>query len=175
MPHVMLDIETLDTTPTSVVLSVGVCKFDPRNKNEPHAKTLWRPNIEEQTDKGRTVSEATLEWWSKQDASVRESTFTEEGRIPLDQMFKELNSYLTGSTKIWCQGPQFDMVILEDMFRQFNHHTNWSFWQIMDSRTLFNLMPKDPRKDIQQDAHDAAEDAFWQAVAVQRSYAHFRI
>ena len=44
--HVMIDIETLDTAPTSVILSVGAVKFDPFTDTEPHAKTLWRPHIE---------------------------------------------------------------------------------------------------------------------------------
>lgn len=173
--HAMIDIETLDTAPTSTVLSVGAVKFDPYTSHEPFAKTLWRPGVEEQLDRGRTVSESTLEFWAKQDEHIRESTFTDEGRIPVGEFFKELNKYLVGVDKIWCQGPQFDMVIIEDLYTQFDHHKGWAYWQIMDCRTIFGMMPRDPRKDIQQNLHSADDDAYWQAVSVQKTFKHFGV
>lgn len=173
--HAMIDIETLDTMPTSTVLSVGAVKFDPYTYETPHAKTLWRPSIDEQLESGRTVSDSTLEWWSKQEEHIRETAFTESGRIPTSNFFKELNKYLVGVDKIWCQGPQFDMVIIEDMFNQYQHHKGWAFWQIMDCRTIFNMMPTDPRKAIQQNLHSAEEDAYWQAVCVQQTFSYFEI
>ena len=33
-------------------------------------------------------------------------------RIPVEPFMQELNAWLTGCEQIWCQGPQFDMVIL---------------------------------------------------------------
>lgn len=171
--HAMIDIETLDTSPGAAVLTVGACKFDPYVLTEPNSKQLWRPAVEQQLQAGRAVGEDTLAWWGKQDEKIRESTFTEEGRIPLEQFFGELNKYLVGVNKIWCQGPQFDMVILENLYDQFQHHRNWAFWQIMDCRTIFNMMPKDPRKEVQQNLHSADDDAYWQAVCVQRTYKAF--
>lgn len=173
--HAMIDIETLDTTPTSIVLSVGAVKFDPFSESAPGAKTLWRPELETQFKSGRTTSDSTLAFWAKQDTHIQESAFSEEGRVPLDDFFKSLNKYLVGVDKIWCHGPQFDMVIIENLYAQCQHHVNWQFWQIMDSRTLFNIMPTDPRKAIQQNLHSAEEDAYWQAVCVQQAYAHFGV
>lgn len=171
----MIDIETLDTAPTSVVLSVGAVLFDPYTSVEPHHKMLWRPSVEEQLQAGRTTSDSTLEWWSKQDAAIRDRTFTDEGRISVNDFFKQLNKYLVGADKIWCQGPQFDMVIIEDLYTDYNHHKGWAYWQVMDCRTIFNMMPRDPRKDIQQDLHSADDDAYWQAVSVQKTYKHFEV
>ena len=173
--HAMIDIETLDTQPSSVVLSVGAVKFDPFTNQEPFAKTLWRPSVDEQLAAGRTTSESTLEWWSRQEAHIRESTFTEQGRVDLIEFFKDLNKFLVGVDKVWCQGPQFDMVILEDLFKHFKHHMNWAYWQVCDCRTIFNMMPADPRKAIQQNLHSAEEDAFWQAVCVQQTFGHFNV
>lgn len=171
--HAMIDIETLDTAPTATILSVGAVKFNPFTSDEPYAKILWRPGVNEQLKAGRTVSDSTLEFWSKQDAHIRDTTFTDENRIPVIEFFKQLNRYLVGVDKIWCHGPQFDMVIIEDLYAQNKHHRGWAFWQVCDSRTIFNMMPKDPRKDIQQDLHSADDDAYWQAVSVQKTYAHF--
>ena len=172
--HVMLDIETLATTPDAVVMSVGVVKFDPHT-GTPYNKTLWRPDIDEQTERDRHVSESTLEWWAKQPDHIQEDAFSDEGRIPVTEFMKELNRYCVGADKIWCQGPQFDMLILENLYIQYGHHFGWQFWQIMDCRTLFQLMPVDPRKAIQQDLHSADADAYYQAIGVQQCYEHFGI
>ena len=45
----------------------------------------------------------------------------------------------------------------------------WQFWQIMDCRTLFQLMPTDPRKAIDFAAHNALEDCKVQALCVQQT------
>ena len=172
--HVMLDIETLATTPDAVVMSVGVVKFDPHT-GTPYNKTLWRPDIDEQTARDRHVSESTLEWWAKQPDHIQEDAFSDEGRIPVVEFMKELNRYCVGMEKIWCQGPQFDMLILENLYIQYGHHFGWQFWQVMDCRTLFQLMPVDPRKAIQQDLHSADADAYYQAIGVQQCYEHFGI
>ena len=173
--HIMIDIETLATTPDAVVMSVGAVKFDPTSTQPPTSKTLWRPDIDEQTDRDRNVSESTLEWWAKLPQHIQDDAFSEEGRIPVAEFMKELNRYCVGADKIWCQGPQFDMLILENFYLQWGHHFGWQFWQIMDCRTLFQLMPTDPRKAIQQDLHSADADAYYQAIGVQQSYRHFGI
>jgi|TARA_R110000803_G_scaffold42597_5_gene91294 hypothetical protein len=173
--HAMIDIETLGTEPDAVVLSVGAVKFDPYNSIEPHTKQLWRPTVDAQTEGGRSVLESTLEWWAKQPQHIQDEAFSDEGRIPLIEFASQLNKYLVGVDKIWCQGPQFDMVILENLYKQFDQHRGWAFWQIMDCRTVFNMMPKDPRKAIQQNLHSADADAYYQALCVQQSYSHFNI
>lgn len=168
---VMIDIETLDTSASSVILTVGAVKFQPDQPNiQPHALTEWRLDLEHQLDSGRTTSDDTLAWWSRQDPHIRQQAFDENDRISIAEFMAQLNKYVNGCEAIWCQGPQFDMVILEHLYDQMSHHFNWHYWQIRDSRTLFKLMPSDPRQKIQQHAHNAAQDAYWQAVCVQNCY-----
>lgn len=173
--YAMIDLETLDTAASSVILSVGAVKFDPYSLTEPRDKTLWKPDLETQLENGRTTSEATIQWWGKQDRAIRDRAFTQEGRVDVITMLRELNQYLVGVEEIWAQGPQFDITMLEHLYSQHDLHWNWDFWQIRDSRTLFSLRDTDPRKEIQVDTHDAAEDAYWQAVCVQRTFDHFQI
>ena len=52
---------------------------------------------------------------------------------------------------------------------------NWFYWQVMDCRTLFKMMPADPRKAVQENLHDAQADAHWQAVCVQQFYKDFNV
>jgi len=61
------------------------------------------------------------------------------------------------------------------LFKQFDHHCNWAYWQVMDSRTIFSMMPVDPRKNIQQNLHSADDDAYWQAVCVKQCYEQFGV
>jgi hypothetical protein len=173
--HAMIDIETLGTEPGSVVLSVGAVKFDPFNSIEPNNGKHWMLDVDAQTEKGRIVDESTLAWWGKQEQSIQDRAFSDVGRTDVDVFMKDLNGWLTGCEAIWCQGPQFDMVILEDLFKNFDHHMNWFYWQVMDCRTLFKMMPADPRKAIQENLHDAQADAHWQAVCVQQFYRDFNV
>ena len=84
-------------------------------------------------------------------------------------MLDELNRFLVGADNIWCQGPAFDIVILEDLYRQMERPTPWQFWQIRDSRTLFGVHG-DPRKKDRHGAHNALIDCYYQARAVQQIY-----
>ena len=122
--HAMIDIETLGTKPNAVILSVGGVKFDPFTNNPPFEGKHWKIDVDAQTSKGREVNENTLGWWANQDPAIREEAFSETGRIPVEPFMKELNSWINGCEVIWCQGPQFDMVILEDFFRDFGASDN---------------------------------------------------
>jgi len=171
----MIDIETTDIKTSTIVLTVGAVKFDPCSTEEPFEKRHWVLEIDEQSAAGRTMSESTMEFWANQPKEVQEAAFTETGRIPLDTFFKELNKWMVGCKSVWAQHPQFDLIILRDLYDQFGHHYNWPFWAEQDSATLFKLMPKSPLKGINKALHNAAEDAYWQAKCVQIAFAHFNI
>ena len=68
---------------------------------------------------GRKISDATLQWWAKQDEHIRQEALGDENRISIIQFCKKLNKWLVGCDKICSQGPQFDMVILEHLYEQF--------------------------------------------------------
>ena len=168
--HATIDIETLGSFPDTVVLTIGGIKFDPHADDELHSEFYYRLDVDEQLENGRSVMDSTLDWWSKQDEAVREEALGEDNRIPVIEVLKDLNKWLVGVDKIWCQGPVFDISILENLYRQMKLHYNWSFWNIRDSRTLFGLMDKDPRKEIDFAAHNALADAIVQSLCIQKVY-----
>ena len=167
--HAMIDLETLDVLPSATVLTIGGIKFDPNSISEPYQPFYYRFDVNEQLDKGRTTSESTLEWWGNQAEDVREEALGDENRTPVLEVLQALNKWCVGVDTIWCQGPSFDIVIMENMYRQYDHHVQWPFWKIKDSRTLFGIMPKDPRKEISFAAHNALEDCKVQALCVQQT------
>lgn len=167
---IMLDIETLGTRPECVILTLGAVKFNPFDIDvEPGPGLYMRIDVDEQLALGREVQEETLQWWMNQAEDVREEALGESDRVSLDTMYKDLNRFLVGAKNIWCQGPAFDMVILENIYRQCGWPTPWQFWQIRDSRTLFGVHG-DPRVKGKVGLHNALEDCVSQAKGVQQVY-----
>jgi len=168
--HVMLDLETLGTRPDCVILTLGAIRFDPYSKQEPGPGIYFRLNIENQLSVGRTVDDSTIEWWAQQDPRVRDEAMGEsDDRVDISKLKYELNRFLVGVEYIWAQGPAFDIVILENLYRSQNWGLPWHFWQIRDSRTLFGVHG-DPREKQRDQAHNALMDCYYQAIGVQKIY-----
>ena len=165
----MLDLETLGTQPGCVILTLGAVKFNPYDTQEPGPGLYIRPDVDEQIARGREVQQDTLEWWTQQTDEVREEALGTEDRIPVEEMYRQLNRFLVGVDNIWAQGPVFDIAILENLYMQYGWPTPWQFWQISDSRTLFKVHG-DPRKKGAL-SHNALADCVSQAEAVQKIYA----
>jgi len=168
--HATIDIETLGKSPSAVVLTIGGIKFDPMADDGLHSQFYYRVDADEQIEMDRSVDVDTLAWWEKQDKEVTKEALDPNDRVSVEETLKALNKWLVGVDKIWCQGPVFDISILENLYKQIKLHHNWSFWNIRDSRTLFGLMDRDPRKEIDFTAHNALADAIVQSLCIQKVY-----
>jgi len=166
---IMLDLESLGTRPDCAILTLGAVKFNPYVLDDFSESLYLRIDVDEQLALGREVQEDTLQWWMKQAEDVREEALGEGDRVSLESMYKQLNRFVVGVTNIWCQGPAFDIVILENIYRQCGWPTPWQFWQIRDSRTLFGVHG-DPREKGKVGLHNALEDCVSQAQGVQQIY-----
>lgn len=173
--HATIDIETLSTKPEAVILTIGGIKFNPFTKEKPYSDFYYRMNVNEQVDLGRDIEEDTMSWWSTQPKDVIETALSDDNRVDVKETLEALNKWLVGVDKIWCQGPVFDICILENIYRQVGLHFNWVFWNIRDSRTLFGLMPEDPRKKMNFEAHNALEDCRVQSMCVQEVYSELQL
>jgi hypothetical protein len=171
----MLDIETLGTRPECVVVTLGAVKFNPYTLDDPGPGIYMRLDADEQLALGREVQDETMRWWLDQVEDVREEALGDgNDRIKLEEMYRQLNRFLVGVDSIWCQGPAFDIVILENIYRQMGWPTPWQFWQIRDSRTLFGVHG-DPREKNKAGLHNALEDCVSQAQGVQKIYYRLEI
>ena len=165
----MLDLESLGTRPDCAILTLGAVKFDEYTPGSFGDSLYLRIDVDEQLALGREVQEDTLTWWSNQAEDVREEALGEGNRVSLTEMYRQLNRFCVGATNIWCQGPAFDIVILENIYRQMGWPTPWQFWQIRDSRTLFGVHG-DPRDRNKAGLHNALEDCVSQAQGVQQIF-----
>ena len=167
---IMLDIETLSTRPESVVLTLGAVKFSPWASDVNTDDGLYvRVDVDEQLKLGRHVQQDTVDWWGKQAEDVQEEALGDHNRTDVEEFLNQLNKFVVGVDNIWCQGPVFDIVILENLYRQVERPTPWQFWQVRDSRTLFGVHG-DPRDKGAKGAHNALIDCYYQAQAVQQVY-----
>jgi hypothetical protein len=171
---IMLDLESLGTRPDCAILTLGAVKFDPYTLDRFGDSLYLRINVDEQLALGREIQEDTLAWWSRQADDVREEALGEHDRVSLSDMYKKLNKFTVGVNNIWCQGPAFDIVILENIYRQMGWPTPWQFWQIRDSRTLFGVHG-DPREKNKAGLHNALEDCISQAQGVQTIFDRLKI
>jgi len=170
--HLMVDMETMAVTPNAVVLSLGAVHFNPYGSGYSD-KIYFRINIDDQDALNREVDPSTLDWWSKQDPAIMEEAFSPDDRISLVDAMSQFHKFAWGCDKFWSHGATFDLVILENIYRQLNKPLPWNYWQLRDTRTLFDLgfdpdMPTGSK-------HDALQDAIRQAVGVQNMYRKLNI
>ena len=171
---IMLDLETLSTQSDAVILTMGAIKFDPFTQTPSTGDFYLRINVDEQAALGRHIDDGTINWWGTQPADVRDEALSDENRVTLDDFTNQLNKFLVGAGDIWCQGPVFDIVILESLYKQLGKPVPWQYWQIRDSRTLFGVHG-DPRVKGKAGLHNALEDCKSQAGAVQQVYKNLGI
>jgi exodeoxyribonuclease VIII len=138
MAHLMIDIETLGTTPDAHILTIAAQIFDPLQRDWLGQSYYARIDFESQEN--RRIEQGTLEWWATQKESQTEA-FAEDNRIPLDQALTELGRLIWQSKRIWANGSNFDMTILEDAYKSYNMALPWQYFHVRDARTVYSLTP----------------------------------
>jgi hypothetical protein len=170
--HLMVDLETMDTSPDATILTLGAVHFNPYG-NGYGDKIYFRINIDDQDALGRKVDPGTLDWWAKQDPAIMEEAFSPDDRVPLVEAIDRFHKFAWGCSAFWAHGSLFDIAIIENVYRQLGKPVPWQYWQIRDTRTLFDL-GYDP--DMPQGSkHNALEDAIRQAAGVQNIYRKLNI
>ena len=168
----MVDMETMAVTPNAVVLSLGAVHFNPYGSGYSD-KIYFRVSIDDQDALGREVDPSTIEWWGRQDPAIMEEAFSPDNRISLVDAMDQFHKFAWGCDRFWSHGATFDLVMLENIYRQLNKPLPWNYWQLRDTRTLFDLgfdpdMPTGSK-------HDALQDAIRQAAGVQNMYRKLNI
>lgn len=175
LSDVMIDLETLDVLPTATILTIGAVKFDPfgDDLNEPSCEKFYiKVDIDSCDAIGGTVSPSTLEWWASQSKEAQEDAFDPNNRISIEEALNQLYKFCWGAKRVWSHGVGFDLIILENYFRKIEKAVPWQFWEMRDTRTLFDIGINPERATVT--AHNALADALDQALGVQRVYRTLR-
>jgi len=171
--HVMLDLETLDTRPGGVILSVGAVFFDYETQTlggEFHQIIGLIPSERI----GLTVSADTALWWAKQSQEAQDTlTKAKSSSKEPAEVFAEFNIFLAcakggmSKVKLWGNGSDFDNIMLAAAYEKAGVPLGWKYYNHRCHRTLKNL-----RTDIKINRvgihHNALDDAKSQAEHAMR-------
>ncbi len=167
MQHVMIDLETLGTTPDSIILSIGACRFDLDSDKIDDAAFYTSIAPAEQQKLGRTFSDDTLVWWMQQPAEAR-AVFGEP-KESLQSALTDLADWfaVTGAKFIWSNGASFDIPMLNHAYKGFDLESPWEFYDERCLRTFKTLPGMKDLKVPNALKHNALQDAIAQAKLAQ--------
>lgn len=157
---IMLDLETLDLGPRSVILQVGVIAF-PLDDPETEMRRIdqYLP-VQPQIALGRTMSWETVRWWIEQAATNPkiQERFIDNSGNDMDELtalvrsvHRKLGEIIDSvgreNVELWAKGPQFDAVNLETLLSDCGLDTPWPYDSVMDLRSLMRLAGVSSRGD----------------------------
>lgn len=169
---IMIDIESLDTSPNCVILTIGAVRFDPRGMGIVERLEL-RPTIDEQTEKfNRVINEDTLRWWGEQSPEALDEAMGDRDRVSFHDCMEALYKFCWNRRAVWSNGASFDIVAMESAWRNFGMRIPWPYYTVRDTRTLYEIagVSLKDKKYGTSTTHKAVEDAEHQAIVVQDAY-----
>lgn len=161
--HHMIDLETIDTAPTAGILSIGIVAFNPDTGEL--GPTLYRRLGYDQARMYGTESASTIEWWQRQDATVRTEAFTAEHDATIAAF--EVAEFIRHTAGVWGNGATFDITITEHWLNVLGAGVPYKPWVVCDCRTIEAAAKRIgiTRKQFirRGDHHNALDDAIYQA------------
>ena len=146
----VIDFETLKTTPDAVILAFGayfvslkdgIPDYEEIIKNGFYRTFDTRSQIEE----GRKIGKDTLEWWKSQSVEAQRILLESDDDIKLPEFLADFREYIDNNSNnsefwIFARSPSFDYSILDNIRGQYNEPEYWKFWNEKDTRTFIDAM-----------------------------------
>lgn len=154
----MVDLETLDTVCTAVILQIGAVKYDLAT-GEISDDFLVNVDPKDCKKYGLTISQDTLDWWSNQSKEVRDSLLVNQ--MPLRDALTMFSDWFDADSYFTCHGLNFDESILTHAYRKVGLTPPWKYYKTRCSRTIGELYDTKPKRG--SDHHNALADARAQA------------
>jgi hypothetical protein len=177
--NIMLDLETLGTSPGSIILSIGAVAFD----NDHLGETFYRVISQRSSIvAGLKADDATRIWWTEQSPAaqqvLRESEAADpDGEAKLDTVLLDFNRFVTRHglntfrlsplAGLWGNGSDFDNVLLISALKAVSRPMAWKYPSNRCYRTLKNLFPDVEPPTRGGVHHNALDDAIFQAKHLQ--------
>lgn len=185
MPDIIsLDIETLDTTSTAVVLSIGGASFNIEDPDtfedfEDPARTFHSVlELQGQLNRDRTISASTLMWWLGQSKAAQAGVFTEGTQMDVKTALITFSQWVnsTEASYVMGNGNTFDNTIVRSLYADYQMEFPCAYWGDIDLRTMRVMTgdDKDKPKFAKGVQHNAKDDAIFQAICAQYYYAKMR-
>lgn len=162
----MMDTETLGTKPGAAILSIGAVMFGPAGLGE----TFYAPVLLESCiSVGLTIDPATVTWWMRQSDEARAAAFRPDA-APLWEVLGSFFDWfdVQRAKHPWYHGATFDAPILEAAFKVCGLAAPWEYWNVRDTRTLYDLAGVKVDRATGTH-HNALDDAINQAKAAAQA------
>jgi len=162
----MVDIETMGLAPDGAVASIGAVKFDPHGVGVGE-KFYTNVQIDGQEKFGRQITGSTVMWWLTQSEDARKALRGQELLLPAAlRKFAEF----VGSKSIpsWAYGATFDHVILQRAYDAVNEKNSIHYRDQLCMRGLAKLWGNCEPPEKVGTAHNALDDAVFQALWLQK-------
>lgn len=163
---VMVDLETLGTVASAVILSIGAVKFNLETGEIADDGFYASVSIDSNLDFGRRIQEDTLLWWLKQPAAAQQ-VFHEE-KMALPEALELFSDWVqTDDARMWSNGADFDLPMVAHAYNQVQMTAPWKFWNSRCVRT-YKALPgaKNAKVESLGVKHNALSDAYNQAQLV---------
>jgi hypothetical protein len=167
MKSLMLDFETLDTRPTTVVLSLGAVLFDREKIIE---EQYFKFDVQSQLDFGRSVSLSTMLWWMGQSEDAQKVLVpNKEEDLELHEFVEAFDWFVTNNElnkmnlNVWGNGATFDIAIMNDILRDHGQPLPWNYWGEKCYRTFNDVTQCKQMRKFEGVKHNALDDARHQA------------
>jgi hypothetical protein len=143
-----LDIETLSTESTAVILSVGMCyaRMDSTYSNLQKDSIFIKLNAKEQLEKyKRVTSKDTLDWWDKQPIEAKRISLfpsetdvsTIDGINSIKHWMKQYPNYK--QEYVWTRG-SLDQMAFDSLCKSAGQEVISPYWNYRDIRTLLDCI-----------------------------------
>ncbi len=181
MAHIMLDLETLDTSSTAVVTAIGAVFFDPHSSFTGSRFYRVTNDWSEQQKHGCTVSGDTVHWWLTQSKEAQSHlVYPDPGSsCSTEQALRDFIDFLDGfggDVEVWGNGADFDNIILGNLYKAYGIQRPWTYSKNRCFRTMNSLSKgKQYVAPARQGTHhNALDDALTQATILQAIFAYRR-
>ena len=167
MMNIMLDLETLGTRPSSVILTIAAVKFEFASDQI----ETFSMNIDPKNSKtfGLTTDPDTVQWWKEQNPEALKAFMKDPVSLETAiDSFIEFVGPKTSKMVFWANGASFDYPILESSFRAVGRPYPWKYWNCRCARTIYSVfglnMKEYPRVGVY---HNAVDDCLTQIKALK--------
>lgn len=182
----MLDVESLDVGPRSVITQVALFALDLEEDEMLDTHVHSYIPIQPQLDlmHPRSISASTLWWWMQQPDEARAAFefSTSEDFNDLPVLMNHFNVQFENITRgrtysLWARGPQFDVVNVESLLKDCGLKAPWKYDKVEDLRTIMKeagLSSKDVDQPQGFIAHNAAWDCKFQLICLREAQRKIR-
>lgn len=178
MDNVMIDLETLGTQANTYIVTLAAVAFMP-SVGKVAYEFYEKIDVDSYPKTGAfSFDFQTLAWWMNQSVAARNEAFSGTPRKNIEVVLRNLAKWIRELTpnpdgvKVWSQGAGFDIPVLEYTMRYFNIEVPWKFWNVRDTRTLYDVAGISYSKVVPPAgavAHNALADCLKQVEAVRQS------